>query len=43
MRAAAVQMCSTDDVAANLAAAEALVGEAVRAGAELVALPENFA
>jgi predicted amidohydrolase len=43
VRAAAVQMCSTDDVAANLAAAEALVGEAVRAGAELVALPENFA
>jgi deaminated glutathione amidase len=43
MRAAAVQMCSTDDVAANLAAAEALVGEAAGAGAELVALPENFA
>jgi predicted amidohydrolase len=36
-------MCSTDDVAANLAAAEALVGEAARAAAELVALPENFA
>jgi deaminated glutathione amidase len=43
MRAAAVQMCSTDDLAANLAAAEALVAEAARAGAELVALPENFA
>ena len=36
-------MCSTDDRAANLRAAEALVEEAARAGAELVALPENFA
>ncbi len=43
MRAGVVQMCSTDDVAANLAAATALVEEAVRAGAALVALPENFA
>ena len=36
-------MCSSDDVAANLAAAGALVGDAARAGAKLVALPENFA
>jgi predicted amidohydrolase len=43
VRAAAIQMCSTDDRAANLRAAEALVDEAARAGAELVALPENFA
>jgi predicted amidohydrolase len=43
VRAAAVQMCSSDDVAANLAAAAALVGEAAQAGAELVGLPENFA
>ncbi len=43
MRAAAVQMCSTDDLARNLREAGALVEEAARAGAELVALPENFA
>jgi predicted amidohydrolase len=43
MRAGVVQMTSTDDVAANLRAAEALVGDAVAGGAELVALPENFA
>src|SRR5262245_12337689 len=36
-------MCSSDDRAANLRAAEALVAEAARAGAELVGLPENFA
>jgi len=43
MRAAVVQMCSSDDLAANLKAAEALVREAAEGGAELVALPENFA
>jgi deaminated glutathione amidase len=43
MRLAAVQMTSRDDVAGNLRAAEALVAEAAAAGAELVALPENFA
>jgi len=42
MRAAAIQMTSVDDLAANLAAAEAQVGEAAARGAELVALPENF-
>ena len=36
-------MCSTDDLAANLRAAAGLVAEAAGAGAELVALPENFA
>jgi predicted amidohydrolase len=43
VRAAAIQMCSSDDLAANLRAAAALVAEAAGAGAELVALPENFA
>jgi predicted amidohydrolase len=43
MRAAVVQMCSTDDLAANLKAAEAFVREAADARADLVALPENFA
>ncbi|MBW2313410.1 MAG: carbon-nitrogen hydrolase family protein [Deltaproteobacteria bacterium] len=43
MRAAVVQMCSTDDLAANLKAAEGFVREAALAGAEFVALPENFA
>jgi predicted amidohydrolase len=36
-------MTSTDDLAANLKAAGALVREAADRGAELVALPENFA
>jgi len=43
VRVAAVQMTSTDDVAANLAAARALVAEAADRGARLVGLPENFA
>ncbi len=43
MRAAAVQMTSTTDVAANLAAAGELLAEAAAAGAELAVLPENFA
>jgi predicted amidohydrolase len=43
VRAAAIQMCSSDDLAANLRAAAASVAEAAGAGAELVALPENFA
>jgi predicted amidohydrolase len=40
--AAAVQMTSTPDFAANLAQAEGLITEAVSRGAELVGLPENF-
>ncbi len=40
--AAAVQMCSTADVDANLSTAEALVRKAVQRGARLVALPEHF-
>jgi len=43
MRAALVQMCSTDDLTANLKAAEGFVREAAEARADLVALPENFA
>jgi predicted amidohydrolase len=41
--AAAVQMTSTADVEANLAAAERLVDEAALRGATFVGLPENFA
>ncbi len=43
MRVALVQMCSTDDLDANLAAAESFVAEAAGRGAEFVALPEMFA
>ncbi len=42
LRVAAVQMVSGTDVAANLARAEELIGTAAAAGAQLVALPENF-
>jgi nitrilase len=42
MKAAAIQMTSGPDVAANLAEAHALIEEAAQAGARLVALPENF-
>ena len=41
--AAAVQMTSTADVERNVERALALLGRAARAGADLVALPENFA
>jgi predicted amidohydrolase len=43
VRVALVQTTSTDDVAANLAAASRGVEEAAERGASLVALPENFA
>ena len=43
MRVAVVQMTSTDDVGANLAATRKFVAAAAEQGAELVALPENFA
>jgi predicted amidohydrolase len=42
-QAAAVQMTSTDDVEANLAQAARWIRRAASAGAQLVALPENFA
>jgi predicted amidohydrolase len=43
MRVAVIQLSSQDDVAKNLDRVRALVSEAAAAGAELVALPENFA
>lgn len=43
MRVAVVQLCSTDDLAANLANAESGIREAAERGARFVALPENFA
>jgi predicted amidohydrolase len=43
MRLGAVQMTSIDDVGANLRAAEPLIAEAAAQGADLIALPENFA
>jgi predicted amidohydrolase len=41
--AAVVQLSSQSDVPANLARAEHWIREAARAGARLIALPENFA
>jgi len=41
--AAAIQMTSTPDVAANLSTAAKLIGKAAVDGASLVVLPENFA
>jgi predicted amidohydrolase len=43
MLAAVIQLSSQDDVSKNLARATRLIAEAARAGAQLVALPENFA
>ncbi|NOT17209.1 MAG: carbon-nitrogen hydrolase family protein [Sulfuriferula sp.] len=43
IRAAAIQMASGPNVAANLAEAERLIASAVAQGAKLVALPEYFA
>jgi predicted amidohydrolase len=42
LRTAAVQMCSTDDLAANLATVRALADRAAAEGAKLVVLPECF-
>ena len=42
MRAAVVQLSSTDDAERNLSRAARWIGDAASAGAELVALPENF-
>jgi nitrilase len=43
MLVAAIQMTSAPEVAANLAAATALLAEAAAAGARVAVLPENFA
>jgi len=43
LRVGVVQMNSTADLSANLDAARGLVEAAARQGAELIALPENFA
>ncbi len=40
---AAIQMASSPNIRANLLEADKLIMEAAKAGAELVALPENFA
>lgn len=42
-RCAAIQMASSPEVTANLLVAEKLIAEAAKAGAKLIALPENFA
>jgi predicted amidohydrolase len=42
LRAAAVQLTSTDDLAANLATCRAQIAAAAADGARLVVLPENF-
>ncbi|MGH8284303.1 MAG: carbon-nitrogen hydrolase family protein [Steroidobacteraceae bacterium] len=43
MKVAAVQMTTGPDVAANLSEASSLLEDAVRSGARVAALPENFA
>ena len=43
MRVGVVQLTSTDDLAANLKAASEWIAVAAQQGAELIALPENFA
>jgi nitrilase len=42
-KCAAIQMASSPSISANLFEAGKLIGEAAKAGAKLVALPENFA
>lgn len=42
MRAAVLQMVSSDDVAENLCTAAGLIADAVSEGAQLLVLPENF-
>ncbi len=42
MQTATVQMCSSPEVAANLASAHALLTQAAAQGAELAVLPEYF-
>jgi deaminated glutathione amidase len=42
-KCAAIQMASSPNISSNLLEADKLIGEAAKAGAKLVALPENFA
>jgi len=42
-KCAAIQMASSPNISSNLLEAEKLIAEAAKAGAKLVALPENFA
>ena len=42
-KCAAIQMASSPNIGSNLLEADKLIGEAAKAGAKLVALPENFA
>jgi len=42
-KCAAIQMSSSPNISSNLMAADNLIAEAAKAGAKLVALPENFA
>ena len=42
-RCAAIQMASSPNISSNLIEAERLISDAVKAGANLVTLPENFA
>ena len=42
-KCAAIQMASSPNISSNLLLAEKLIAEAAKAGAKLVALPENFA
>lgn len=42
-KCAAIQMASSPSIGSNLIQAEKLIAEAAKAGAKLVALPENFA
>ena len=42
-KCAAIQMASSPSISSNLLEADKLIGEAAKAGAKLVALPENFA
>jgi nitrilase len=42
-KCAAIQMASSPNVSSNLLAVDRLIAEAAKAGAKLVALPENFA
>ncbi|MCP4037615.1 MAG: carbon-nitrogen hydrolase family protein [bacterium] len=42
VRVAVVQLCSTDDIAANLAATRESIARAASQGAQFIALPENY-